>query len=55
MLDDLDRVLLEIAHAPARLSGRELQDLRRRLEADGILFKIRVLDSNVRSQKQGNL
>ncbi len=55
MLDDLDRVLLEIAHAPARLSGRELQDLRRRLEADGILFKIRVLDSNVRSQKQGSL
>ena len=40
---------------PRRLSGRELQDLRRRLEAEGILFKIRVLDSNVRSQKQGNL
>jgi hypothetical protein len=55
MLEDLDRVLLEIAHAPSRLSGRELQDLHRRLKADGILFKIRVLDSNVRSQKQGSL
>ena len=55
MLDDLDRVLLEIAHAPSRLSAKELQELRQRLEAEGILFKIRVLDSNVRSQKQGSL
>jgi len=54
MLDDLDRVLLEIAHAPSRLSPRQLQELRRRLKDEGILFKIRVLNSNVR-QREGNL
>ena len=52
VLDDLDRVLLEIAHAPSRMSPGELQKLRQRLEAEGILFKIRVLGSNVRNQEE---
>ncbi len=52
VLDDLDRVLLEIAHAPPRLSPGDLEKLRRRLEAEGILFKIRVLDSNVRKREE---
>jgi hypothetical protein len=52
VLDDLDRVLLEIAHAPSQLSPAELETLRQRLEADGILFKIRVLGSNVRNQEE---
>jgi hypothetical protein len=52
VLDDLDRVLLEIAHAPSRLSPGQVEDFRRRLQADGILFKIRVLGSNVRSQEE---
>jgi hypothetical protein len=52
VLDDLDRVLLEISHAPSRISPEELEKLRQRLEAEGILFKIRVLGSNVRNQEE---
>jgi hypothetical protein len=52
VLDDLDRVLLEIAHSPSRLSPGQVEDFRRRLQADGILFKIRVLGSNVRNQEE---
>ncbi|HLK65913.1 MAG TPA: hypothetical protein VKU19_20905 [Bryobacteraceae bacterium] len=52
VLDDLDRVLLEISHAPSEISPAELENLRHRLEAEGILFKIRVLGSNVRSQEE---
>src|SRR5882724_3336971 len=52
VLDDLDRVLLEISHAPSRLSAEELENLRQRLEAEGILFKIRVLGSNFRNQEE---
>ncbi len=52
VLDDLDRVLLEIAHGPSRISEEELEGLRQRLEAEGILFKIRVLGTNVRSQEE---
>jgi hypothetical protein len=51
VLDDLDRVLLEIAHAPSRLTPEDLEHLRQRLEAEGILFKIRVLGSTVRNQE----
>jgi hypothetical protein len=52
VLDDLDRVLLEISHAPSHISPGELEKLRQRLEAEGILFKIRVLGSNVRNQEE---
>jgi hypothetical protein len=55
VLDELERVLLDIAHAPSRLSPAELERLRQRLEAEGILFKIRVLGSNVRSQEAKKL
>lgn len=52
VLDDLDRVLLEIAHAPSRMTPGDLDKLRQRLEAEGILFKIRVLGSTVRNQEE---
>ena len=50
VLDELERVLLEIAHAPSRLEPAQLDDLRLRLRSDGILFRIRVLGSTVRNQ-----
>jgi hypothetical protein len=51
VLDDLDRVLLEIAHAPSEWAPEDMAKFRQRLEAEGILFKIRVLGSNVRNQE----
>jgi hypothetical protein len=47
VLDDLDRVLLEIANSPSRLSPEDVENLHRRLQADGILFKLRVLNTKV--------
>jgi hypothetical protein len=51
VLDELERVLLDITHSPSEMSPEELGKLRSRLEAEGILFKIRVLGSNVRNQE----
>jgi hypothetical protein len=51
VLDELERVLLDITHSPSELSPEALGELRSRLEAEGILFKIRVLGSNVRNQE----
>jgi len=51
ILDELERLLLDIAHAPSRLSPAELEAFRARLNAANILFKIRVVNSNVRSQE----
>jgi hypothetical protein len=52
VLDQLERVLLDITHEPSRLSPEELEKLRERLKAEGILFKIRVLGSNVRREEE---
>ena len=52
VLDELERVLEDIANGPSRLSPAELDELRLRLRADGILFKLRVLGSNVRNQEE---
>jgi len=52
MLDELERTLIEIAHSPSRLSSPEFEDLRRRVEAQGILFKVRVVDSQVHEREK---
>ncbi len=51
-LDELDRVLLEIAHGPDEVSPAELEHLQKRLESEGILFKMRVLGSKVRTPEE---
>jgi hypothetical protein len=48
VLDDLERVLLEIAHSPSTLSSSEFKEIRDRIEAQGLVFKIRVLGTRVR-------
>lgn len=45
VLEELERVLVDIKNEPAELSPAELARLRNRLHAEGILFKIRVLGS----------
>jgi hypothetical protein len=52
VLDELERVLLDIRHAPSQMTPEDLEKLRQRLEAEGILFKIRVLGSNVKNQEE---
>jgi hypothetical protein len=52
VLDDLEPVLLEIARGPSRLTPEELDKLRQRIEADGILFKVRIVGSTVRQREQ---
>jgi hypothetical protein len=51
VLDELERILLEIAHGPATLSSAELADLRQRIESQSILFKLRVVGSRVRQRQ----
>jgi hypothetical protein len=51
-LDEIDRVLLDIARGPSEVSPAELESLQKRLESEGILFKIRVLGSNVRTREE---
>jgi len=50
VLEDLERTLLEIARGPSQLTPQEFESLRRRIEAQGIVFKVRVMDANLRAR-----
>jgi hypothetical protein len=52
VLDALERVLLEIANAPPDVSARELAALRADIEQRGILFRVRVVASEMRAREQ---
>ncbi|HEV8039054.1 MAG TPA: hypothetical protein VGP62_09335 [Bryobacteraceae bacterium] len=51
VLDDLERVLIEIAHSPTEVSSGQLDDLRQQIESRGLLFKVRVMGTEVRQQE----
>ena len=52
VLDDLERVLLEIANAPADVTSNELSDLKARITAHDLLFRVRVIASEMRNRTQ---
>jgi hypothetical protein len=52
VLEDLERVLLEASHGSSPVSIESLEGVRRKAEAEGVLFKIRVLGSRVREREE---
>jgi len=53
VLDELGRVLTEIANSPTELTAADLKEIRKRIQAEGLLFKIRVVGSQVNSKVHG--
>jgi anti-sigma factor RsiW len=53
ILEDLERVLLEIANAPASTTSNELSDLQSQITREDLLFRLRVIASEMR-QRQTN-
>ena len=51
-LDDLERNLLEIIHSPARISAADLEQIRRRIDAAALLFKVRILSDELHQRDQ---
>jgi hypothetical protein len=52
VLDDLEGVLVDVAASPDRWSGSDLDQMRQRIENKGLLFKVRVLSSEVRERQK---
>jgi hypothetical protein len=50
VLDDLERSLLEIVHSPSPISAADLGQIRRRIDAAALLFKVRVLSDDLRQR-----
>jgi hypothetical protein len=51
-LDQLERVLVDIAHSPQQVTAAQLQSIRDRIEANGILFKVRVVGNDLRDRQK---
>lgn len=49
LLAELEPVLIEITHAPAKLSAAELRSIQRRVEKKELVFKLRVVRAGVRA------
>ncbi len=52
LLSDLERVLLEIANSPSRISSPELHEIQQRIEDQGLLFKVRIIETNLQKKEK---
>jgi hypothetical protein len=52
VLEELERVLLDVANGPSDMTSGQLDQLRQRIQDEGILFKVRVFASKV-EQREG--
>jgi hypothetical protein len=52
LLDEIDRVLTEIAASPEQMSAEDLAAVRHRIESRDLLFKLRVVSSALRERQK---
>jgi len=53
VLDELERVLLDVAHSPGEVTPAQLDEMQQRIAARGILFKVRVIGKELQ-QREGS-
>jgi hypothetical protein len=52
VLDELERVLLDVAHSPKEVTPAQLKAIRKNIEARGILFKVRVVNKELQQRQE---
>jgi len=52
VLDELERVLLDVAHSPREVTPVQLENIRQRIESRGILFKVRVVGEELQQRAE---
>jgi hypothetical protein len=52
VLEELERVLVEVAAGPDALTADDLAELQKRIESRGLLFRVRVIGSLVREREK---
>jgi hypothetical protein len=55
LLDELEPVLMQIAHAPDDMTASELRRIQKRVESKGLVFKMRVLRNDARTATAPNV
>jgi len=49
-LDELERVLLDVANSPDEVTPAQFESIQKRIAAQGILLKVRVVQQELRSE-----
>lgn len=52
VLDELERVLLDVAHSPEEVTPAQLEKIRQKIEGRGILFKVRVVGRELQERQK---
>ena len=52
VLDDLESLLVEVARSPEKVKRQEMKVLRSRISEDGLLFKVRAVNHEIRERQQ---
>jgi hypothetical protein len=52
-LDELQRVLLDVANSPAEVTPAQFESIQKRIAAQGILLKVRVVRQELRAEEAG--
>jgi hypothetical protein len=52
VLDELERVLLDVAHSPGEVTPAQLDEIQQRIAARGILFKVRVVGKELQQRER---
>ena len=50
--DVVERTVMEVANAPDQIHPAELRELQRRMDSESLLFKVRIIESNLRTPGQ---
>jgi hypothetical protein len=51
-LEELERVLLDVANSPDEITPSQFESLQRRIESKGILFKVRVVNQDLQKREK---
>jgi hypothetical protein len=51
MLDDLESVLVEVARSPSKMSRKDFNSLRTRIDSNGLLFKVRAVTNQIHDRQ----
>ncbi len=53
LVDEIGRFVLEVANAPDSVNAGDIQGLKQRIDAESLLFKVRIIEANLRTQNTG--
>ncbi len=54
VLDELERVLLDVAHSPEEVTPAQLEAIQKKIEGRGILFKVRVVNKELQQRREAS-